>query len=135
MMSSDIVSNINSYPEALAMAEGSKLINLSETDETQVTSLVVTRPFKIGEANVFKTINAIIQRGFFDRSHVRQILYGSNDLFNWHIVWSSEDKYLRGFRGTPYKAYRLALICSLDKAESLYGFTVQYITRMTNQPR
>lgn len=135
MMSSDIVSNINSYPEALAMAEGSKLINLSETDETQVTSLVVTRPFKIGEANVFKTINAIIQRGFFDRSHVRQILYGSNDLFNWHIVWSSEDKYLRGFRGTPYKAYRLALICSLDKTESLYGFTVQYITRMTNQPR
>jgi len=51
------------------------------------------------------------------------------------LVWSSQDQYLRGFRGTPYKYFRLALICNLDEGERLYGFTVQYEPRYLNQPR
>ena len=72
---------------------------------------------------------------YFRRDHVSQILYGSRDLFNWHIVWSSTDKYLRGFRVTPYKYFRLVLICKLDKAECIDGCTAQFMLRLINKPR
>ena len=135
MMRSDIVDNVNSYPEALAMADGAKLVDFSKPVAENITALIITRPFKMDDPNSFKTINTIIQRGMFRSTHVRQVLYGSNDLIHWHTVWSSVDKIMRGFRGTPYKAYRLALVCRFDKAESLYGCTVVYEPRMTNQVR
>ncbi|MCS2729316.1 hypothetical protein [Phocaeicola vulgatus] len=135
MMLSDIVNNVNSYPEALAMADGNRLVDFSTSSAESITALVVTRPFKMDEPDVFKTIDTIIQRGYFKSGHVVQVLYGSNDLFNWHTVWSSTDKYMRGFRGTPYKAFRIALICTLDKSESLLGFSVQFNPRMLNRLR
>lgn len=135
MMLSNIVENINSYPEALAMADGAKLVDFSKTDADTTTSLVITRPFKLGDPDSFKTINTIIQRGMFRSTHVRQVLYGSNDLYHWHTVWSSVDRLMRGFRGTPYKAYRLALICNFDKGESISGCTVVFEPRMGNKVR
>ena len=135
MIHSNIVDNVNSYPEALAMLGGNKLANFSISDVQGITALIVTRPFKLGTPDVLKTIDTIIQRGYFKKDHVSQILYGSRDMFNWHIVWSSKDKYLRGFRGSPYKCFRLALICKLDKAESVYGCTAQFTPRLTNKPR
>lgn len=135
MMRSDIVDNVNSYPEALVMTDGAKLVDFSKSDVETTTSLIITRPFKMDDPNAFKTINTIIQRGMFRSTHLRQVLYGSNDLIHWHTVWSSVDKSMRGFRGTPYKAYRLAIICKFDKGESIYGCTVVFEPRMTNQVR
>ncbi len=135
MMYSDIVANVNSYPEAFAMAEGSRLVDFSKSNAENITALIITRPFKMDAPDSFKTINTIIQRGMFHSTHIRQVLYGSNDLIHWHVVWSSVDKNMRGFRGTPYKAYRLALVCRFDKAESIYGCTVAFEPRMTNQVR
>lgn len=135
MMRSDITDSVVSYPDALAMVSGNRLVNFSLSDAEGITALVVTRPFKLGHPDVLKTIDTIIQRGYFQRSHVAQILYGSRDLFNWHVLWSSTDKYLLGFRGSPYKYFRLALICQLDKAESLEGCTAQFTPRFTNRPR
>lgn len=135
MMRSDIVDNVNSYPEALAMADGAKLVDFSKSVAENITALIITRPFKIDDPNTFKTINTIIQRGMFRSTHVQQVLYGSNDLIHWHTVWSSVDKIMRGFRGTPYKAFRLALVCKFDRGESIYGCTVVYEPRMTNQVR
>lgn len=135
MMQSDIVDNVNSYPEALAMASGAKLVDFSTAEADAIPALIITRPFKLDDPNAFKTINTIIQRGLFHSSHVSQVLYGSNDLYNWHAVWSSVDRIMRGFRGTPYKAYRLALISKLEKAESIYGCSITYEPRMTNQIR
>ena len=135
MMRSDIVDNVKSYPEALAMADGAKLVNFSKPVAENITALIITRPFKIDDPNTFKTINTIIQRGMFRSTHVQQVLYGSNDLIHWHTVWSSVDKIMRGFRGTPYKAFRLALVCKFDKGESIYGCTVVYEPRMANQVR
>ena len=131
----NITSGLNSYPEALAMSSNYNLVDLSHSDAQGITALVVTRPFKLGYPDVLKTIDTVIQRGYFQRSHVTQILYASRDLFNWHLVWSSVDKYLRGFRGSPYKAFRLALICKLDKSERLYGCSVQFVERMNEQLR
>lgn len=135
MMLSDITSNVNSYPEALANTKDNKLVNFSVPGTQVTTSLLITRPFTLNDANGFKTIDSIIQRGMFKSNHVQQVLYGSNDLENWHTVWSSVDRIMRGFRGTPYKAFRLALICSLEKGESIYGCSISYQQRLANKLR
>ncbi|MBQ9076265.1 MAG: hypothetical protein IJY31_00255 [Muribaculaceae bacterium] len=135
MMLSDIRNNVNSYPEALAMTSDSRLVDFSSSTADGSAALLVTRPFKMDGPDTFKTVDTVIQRGKFRRDSVKQILYASNDLYNWHIVWSSTDMYMRGFSGSPYKYFRLALVCDFDKSESLYGFSVQFTPRMTGQLR
>ena len=135
MILSDIASNVNSYPDALAMTNDNKLVDFSKTSANGSQALIVTRPFKLGSPDIFKTIDTVIQRGHFRSSHVKQILYASNDLYNWHIVWSSTDRYMRGFSGSPYKFFRLALVCDFDKSESISGFSVQFAARMSDQLR
>ena len=135
MIFSNIASHLNSYPEALAVDNENHIIDLSQTDSSQVKSLLITRPLKLDTPDIHKTIDTIIQRGHFRKGHVRTILYGSRDLFNWHIVWSSTNHYLRGFRGTPYKYFRIALLCNLTADESILGATLQFTPRLTNQPR
>ena len=98
-------------------------------------ALLITRPLKLGQHDVLKTIDTIIQRGYFRKGHVKTILYGSRDLFNWHLVFSSTDHILRGFLGTPYKYFRVALICNLEKDESIFSCTIRYTPRHVNQPR
>ena len=135
MTFSNIASHLNSYPEALAVDEDNNIVNFSESVATDVMCLAVTRPLKLDSANILKTIDNIIQRGNFAKGHVQSVLYGSRDLINWHLVWSSKDHFLRGFRGTPYKYFRVALLCKLSPGESIYGASVQFTPRLTNQPR
>ena len=148
--------HVDAYPNALAIIEDATtqtenaLVNFSDPvtdpDVLQgVKGTLITRPIKLDYPDALKTIDTVIQRGYFKGkriengtpkdSHVKCILYGSRDLFNWHFVWSSNDQYLRGFRGTPYKYFRIVLICDLDPEESIYGCTIQYTPRLTNQPR
>lgn len=137
MMHSDIDSSVNSYPDALAMTSGNELINFSKSDgkEEAVKGMLITRPIKIDSPNLFKTIDTVIQRGYFHKGHVSSAIYGSRDLFSWNLIWSSKDHYLRGFRGTPYKYFRIVLICNLDKDESVYGCSIQYTPRLINKLR
>lgn len=139
MRPSDIADGVNSYPEAMAMTSDGKFIDLSNPDEEEalkgVSGIFFTRPLKLDMPNVLKTVDTVIQRGYFRKGHVAQVLYGSVDLFNWHLISSSKDQYLRGFFGTPYKYFVVALVCHLDKEESLVGCTVQYTPRLNNQPR
>lgn len=136
IMHSDIVSAVNSYPEAIAVDRDNHLVDFSLLDgDISLPCLLVTRPLKLDAPDILKTIDCIIQRGNFRKGHVQSVVYGSRDLYNWSLVWSSKDHYLRGFRGTPYKYFRIALLCNLAEDESIYGATVRYDTRMTNQPR
>ena len=153
IMQSSITDTVNSYPEALVIASATipatqvgspdvtinSVVNLSDPDEASVLQgvkgMLVTRPLKLDAPDILKTIDTIIQRGYFRKGHVKTILYGSRDLFNWQTIWSSTDHYLRGFRGTPYKYFRIALVCNLDKEEGIFGCTIQYNPRLTNQPR
>lgn len=135
MLFSEIVDVVNSYPEALAVDSNNKLVDFSKRVDGDVKGLLITRPLKLDAADVLKTIDTIIQRGNFRKGSVKSVLYGSRDLYNWSLVWSSKDHYLRGFRGTPYKYFRVALLCDLAEEESIYGATVQFETRKTNQPR
>ena len=135
MIHSNISYNVNSYPNALAVTTNGKMVNFAQTDGQAVGGLLVSRPLKLDAADVLKTVDTIIQRGNFRKGHVQSLVYGSRDLYNWSLVWSSKDHYLRGFRGTPYKYFRVALLCDLAEEESIYGATVQFETRKTNQPR
>lgn len=135
MMQSKITSHVNAYPNAYAMDSGNNFVDVSASGVETTRVLAVTRPFKFGEPDVFKTIDTIIQRGRFDKDHLGQVLYASNNLLDWHLVWSSKGQYLCGFRGTPYKHFRLVLVGSLSASESIYGFTTQLTPRITNRPR
>ncbi len=135
MMYSTIEAGINSYPEALAVDHDGALLNFSSMDGKVTKGLFVTRPIKFETPDVLKTMYTVIQRGHFQKGNVQSVLYGSRDLFNWHLVWSSKDHYLRGFRGTPYKYFRIACVTSLSDDESIFGASLQFNPRQTNQPR
>lgn len=135
MMKSDFSGHINSYPEAIAITHNGEMVNFSLTDPTPVTGLLLTRPIKLQMPDVLKTIDTVIQHGHFRRHHIQSALYGSRDLLSWHLIWTSTDHYLRGFHGTPYKYFRIALICNLTPGESLLGATIRFTPRLTNKPR
>lgn len=135
MMYSTIESCINSYPEALAVDHNGALLNFSAMQGVETKGLFVTRPLKLETPDILKTMDTVIQRGHFQKGHVQVALYGSRDLFNWHLVWSSKDHYLRGFRGTPDKYFRIAGVAKLNPDESVFGASIQFTPRFTNQPR
>jgi len=135
MMYSDIASHLNSYPDALAVNSSGAVVNYSASQAVVVRCLYVTRPLKLGAPGVLKTVDTVIQRGFFRRGNVATVLYGSRDLLSWHFVWSSKDQYLRGFRGSPYKYFRIAGVAALSPDESVYGASVWFTPRQTGKPR
>lgn len=136
MMCSNISSGVNSYPEALAMTSDNTLVDFSKfAKTTDLKGVIITRPLKLGALDVQKTIDTIIQRGYFKKGHVRSAVYGSRDLQNWFLIATSQDHYLRGFRGTPYKYFRVMLLCNLDQDESIVGCSVQFTPKLINQPR
>lgn len=137
IIKSGISCKVNSYPQAYAMSANGKLIDYSQEDGIPAHQFLITRPIKMdaGLKDVLKTVDTIIQRGYFTKGHVQTLLYGSRDLRNWFAVFSSQDHYLRGFRGTPYKYFRIALLCTLTHDESVWGATVQFTPRLTDQPR
>ena len=126
---------VNSYPDAMAMDADHRLVNFSEYATTAEAFLLITRPLKLEAPDIQKTIDTIIQRGVFPKGNVAQVLYGSRDMYHWQLVWSSSDHYLRGFAGTAYKYYRMAVIGRLREGDSLYGSTIQFTPRLTDQPR
>ena len=135
MMRSNLKRVVPSYPEALAMTHDNKLVSFSETDEQVCKGLYITRPLKLEAADVQKTISTLIQRGHFQRGDVGTVLYGSRDLYKWYLIWSSKDHYLRGFRGTPYKYFRIAGLATLTDGKSIFGASVNFESRHTNQLR
>ena len=143
MMRSEIAARVLSYPEAYAMTTDNKLVDYSKEKKESGSYVVkspqflITRPIKLDPSlkDVHKTIDTIITRGNFTRGHVKTVLYGSRDLRSWFPIYTSVDHFLRHFRGTPYKYFRIALICSLTHDESIWGSSIQYTPKLTNQPR
>lgn len=133
--------DVTYHPNAYAVLADGKVVDFNrdeDDEEVEVTTydeVLVTRPLKLDTPHELKTIHTIIQRGHFTKGHVKTILYGSNDLEHWFMVWTSVDHYLRGFSGTPYKYYRIALICNLNKGETLTGCSIDYTPKRINKLR
>lgn len=135
MITSALKSGVNAYPNALAMDANNSLVDLSQTVGTSgYPMFLVTRPIKI-EADILKTIDTIMQRGYFKKGHIKMALYGSRNLFDWFFISSSTNHILRGYRGTAYKYFRIVVLGALDAGESIAGATIQYTPRQTNQLR
>nr|WP_314498005.1 hypothetical protein [uncultured Prevotella sp.] len=148
IVASSLTSAINSYPNAYAMAKiktvGSDgkqevtnncLVDLSRSAETHQKGLLVTRPIKLDVASMLKTFDTVFLRGLFGKGKVQVVLYGSRDNINWHLVHSAKEHYLRGFRGTPYKYFRIVVITDLSIGETLVGASIAYTPRLINQLR
>ena len=135
MMTSTIAGGTNAYPDAVAILHNGQIVNFSDKGEGHYRGIVVTRPMKLDNPDVLKTAGTVIQRGQFRNGHVSSVLYASRDLFNWNMVWSSTNHYLRGFSGTPYKYFRVVLLCDLEEDENISGCSVQFVPKLTNRPR
>lgn len=137
IVANDLVYHINSHPDALAVTNGGKVVNLSEDKAPMgmIPFVLVTRPIHLGAPEIHKTVTAVLQRGVVDKSHVQQVLFGSRDLLHWHVVGSSANGDMRGYRGTGYKWFRLMVMGALEQGECLTGATVQFDTELTNRPR
>ena len=117
------------------MDSNNALISYSIPKEGVTKCLYVSRPLKLEMPNILKTIDSVIQRGLFRYGHVSTVLYGSRDLQNWHLVWTSRDQQLSGFSGSPFKYFRVGGVATLSPDESLNGASVQFMPRQTNKPR
>lgn len=128
---------LRSYPEALALNNEGFLVNYSAPTTGTVTTsvLAVSRPIKLAETDALKQITSIIQRGVFRKGAISTVLYGSRDMFNWHLISSSKDHYLRGFRGTPYKYFRVVVNGTLQGDESISGCSIDFEYKQTNHTR
>lgn len=143
LMESHIKNSVNSYPEALALAEDSNdrhhthlnMVDLSQSSDRLVPGLLVTRPLKLDAPDVHKTVSTVIQRGVFERGHVQSVLYGSRDMVNWFAVWSSANHIMTGFYGSPYKYFRVALLTTMHDGESVSGGSFDFTPRITNKLR
>ena len=136
MCQSDLTEPLNSYPECLVMDGNHRVVDMDDMEYGEGKNFLLTRPLKIDMADVLKTTDSVIMRGRFRKGTVKSILYGSRDLINWKWIWSSQNHYLRGMHGTPYKYYIIALLCKgMDAGEMVDGCTVRFAPRQTNQPR
>ena len=107
-----------------------------ENSTAATPATYLTRPLKLDNPDVYKTITAVILRGNIDSSEVYEtLLYGSNDLKTWHPVYGSTGPRLRGLRGSPYKYFRIAGHLRLNLGDSLQSVTIEYENRMTNRLR
>lgn len=99
--------------------------------------LVLTRPIKLGDSTALKTIRTINVQGQFQRSHVDIVLFGSSDnkMQNWIVLSSSRGSRLAFKYGTPFKAFRIALVTHLDKGESVSSITIEYEMKEQNKLR
>lgn len=138
MMETRIALSLNCYPDAICIDASNNILNYSTVNKNQkvlTPQVIVTRPLKLDAPDILKTVDTVIQRGNFSKGHVQSVIYGSRDLQNWHLVCSSKDHYLRGFRGTPYKYFRIVSLCDLAPGESVYGASLQFTPRLTDRLR
>lgn len=91
--------------------------------------LIITRPFRLGDSNGLFTVNKIIVRGMFDKSHLGLLLYGTRNYRNYHLVKTSCKHYITNVLGTPYKAYRLAISAQLSRDEYISHCSVEFENR------
>lgn len=135
MIYSEIADNVNSYPDALAIDSDGNLVDFSITGDENQPSLLVTRPVRLDAPDILKTVDTVIHRGYFRAGHVRSVLYGSRDLHRWHLVGSSTTHCIHRLSGTPYKYFRMVLLCDLAPGESLSGCSVSFRLRLTDRLR
>ena len=130
---------VNIYPESYATNKEGKILNVYvEEPYSNTPYLLCSRPLTISDKEVYKTIFTCIARGYFRKETNGKcaiVLYGSNNLFDWYLIKTSINEYLRGIAGSPYKYFRVALIGNLATNESISGLSAEFQERLQNKLR
>ena len=131
----DLVVPINSYPECLVQGKKdgkTRIYDLStildaQESKTPSRGVIATRPFDLGEPDVFKRVTDVRIRGQFPKGAVKFILLGSNDGINFAT--------LSTLRGRSWKLFRIIILADLAPTERISWIDVQYETTFTNKLR
>lgn len=130
---------VNIYPESYATNKEGKILNVYVDEPYSNTPyFLCSRPLTISDKEVYKTIFTCIARGYFRKGTNGKcaiVLYGSNNLFDWYLIKTSINEYLRGMAGSPYKYFRVALIGNLAANESISGLSAEFQERLQNKLR
>lgn len=130
---------VNIYPESYATNKEGKVLNVYvEEPYSNTPYFLCSRPLTISDKEVYKTIFTCIARGYFRKGTNGKcaiVLYGSNNLFDWYLIKTSINEYLRGIAGSPYKYFRVALIGNLATNESISGLSAEFQERLQNKLR
>lgn len=130
---------VNIYPESYATNKEGKILNVYvEEPYSNTPYFLCSRPLTISDKEVYKTIFTCIARGYFRKGTNGKcaiVLYGSNNLFDWYLIKTSINEYLRGIAGSPYKYFRIALIGNLATNESISGLSAEFQERLQNKLR
>ena len=130
---------VNIYPESYATNKEGKILNVYvEEPYSNTPYFLCSRPLTISDKEVYKTIFTCIARGYFRKGTNGKcaiVLYGSNNLFDWYLIKTSINDYLRGIAGSPYKYFRVALIGNLATNESISGLSAEFQERLQNKLR
>jgi hypothetical protein len=130
---------VNIYPESYATNKEGKILNVYVDEPYSNTPyFLCSRPLTISDKEVYKTIFTCIARGYFRKEtngKCAMVLYGSNNLFDWYLIKTSINEYLRGMAGSPYKYFRIALIGNLATNESISGLSAEFQERLQNKLR
>lgn len=130
---------VNIYPESYATNNEGKILNIYvEEPYSNTPYFLCSRPLTISDKEVYKTIFTCIARGYFRKGTNGKcaiVLYGSNNLFDWYLIKTSINEYLRGIAGSPYKYFRVALIGNLATNESISGISAEFQERLQNKLR
>lgn len=127
---------INSYPDCLVMASTggitkiydlSTKLDIASEDQPTPKAVIITRPFDLGEPDVYKSIKNIRIRGQYTKGNVRFILLGSEDGLNFYT--------LNTLRGKSWKVFRMIILAHLKPTERLSWIDVEYESRLTNRLR
>lgn len=105
----------------------STILDAAEGSQETAKGILVTRPFDLGEPDVFKTITDIRVRGQFPKGAVKFILLGSNDGINFATVST--------LRGRSWKLFRMIILADLAPTERISWVDIMYDTRFTNKLR
>lgn len=130
---------VNIYPESYATNKEGKILNVYVKEPSSNTPyFLCSRPLTIRDKEVYKTIFTCIARGYFRKEtngKCAMVLYGSNNLFDWYLIKTSINEYLRGMAGSPAKYFRVALIGNLSTNESISGLSAEFQERLQNKLR
>lgn len=141
----DLQGGVPWYPETYVLrfnGERNDIVDISAGQmEGKVPVLCCTRPLGLGAREMHKSVmHAVVRglahmRGSGEQSRLGCAIWGSNDLFHWQAVNTSDNQYLRGRYGHPWKWWRIAVVGEMEEGETIDGTTFDVKVRLNNRLR
>ncbi len=127
--------SLNSYPDALAVDQKGRIVDMYNGEPGERDFFAITRPIGFGAPHTLKRVGQQIMRGLFRQGKVKCAVWGSRDLQNWFLLNSSQKHFLKGRFGAPYKYFRYAVLGTLAEGETVEGVSAEVTESLTNKLR